>query len=345
MEKYKEKWGPEKFAKIEALNKEFRKWYEKEIIDFVVESGFVSEALGNRMMEEQDYATWNVQHYFDEQHGSGTGGRIYRQVGTLAEVENPFIATIVQAQSLYRAVTINNAKKELLEAMILDGAATPAEMKTVEGVRVPDEWKIPEDQALYTVMVKGKPEHYYVPQVIAKSWEYMPIQADGLMKIWNNASSVVRQVLVSKNPLWMVRNIPRDFRTTIKNIPEVKLRKIPELIGYYMRTAVEVKKYAFTGEMSPLIEEMARGKMITSNRAYGAREVTGESELERKGEEFQLNLTEANQAQRGIRAHQKFLKFLEHAGRTSDIWNKAAGYQFLKAQGTRGEPGSAPPTT
>ena len=66
-------------------------------------------------------------------------------------------------------------------------------------------------------------EHFYVSKAIADSFERAPFEATKVAEIISALNRPIRDLLVSKNPLWMARNVFRDVRATVKNLPEVGL--------------------------------------------------------------------------------------------------------------------------
>jgi hypothetical protein len=220
-----------------------------------------------------------------------------------------------------------------------------------EGRRVPKEPQNPR-QSLMTVIRDGQAEHYYLSKRIADAYQSQPFEATKIAEIWGKMMAPVRAILVSHNPVWMARNIPRDFMQTVKNIPEVKLRNTPRLANIYRKAAREAWREVMRGESSPDISEMARRRMLIPGRVYGAAEEHPENELERLATEFEIDTNAAEQAPEAHRtlatAWKAFLKdvgtgvdlrptgeLLNKLGRVSELTGKVAGFKFLTGHTTR----------
>jgi hypothetical protein len=128
----------------------------------------------------------------------------------------------------------------------------------------------------------------------------------------------------------MARNIFRDFRTTFKNIPEIKVRHIPKLMGYYAKAWKSAWQEGMKGNRDEIVQWMANNRAMVVDRAWNAREVTAETELERIAGEFRLDFKTANQAKEGQTALKKMWDTLDKLGRTTELWGKIAGTQYLK---------------
>jgi hypothetical protein len=86
--------------------------------------------LMDRIKSNKAYARFSVQKYLEEAYGSGTTAKIFKQIGTLSEIENPLVATVLQDISMLRAAKINEAKTSLAAVLRNEpGLLTPAEMR------------------------------------------------------------------------------------------------------------------------------------------------------------------------------------------------------------------------
>jgi len=325
--------GDNKFAVLQKAADDYRQVRERLIIPRVEASGIVTTELLQVMKDRTAYAKVSVQKFLEDTYGAGVTSKIYKQIGTLQDIENPFVATVLQDMSLLRAAKLNESKRSTIAHLIDFGAAQPAEMRyslDVKG-RVPVDPKDPR-QAVLTYMVNGKPQNVYVSKVIADSFTHSPFEATKIWQIWATLQQPIRDILVSKNPLWMARNVIRDFRQTIKNNPEVKLRNTLTLAGYYKAAFGEVWRDVMKGERSADIARMKQDRMLVPNRVYEAREMNFENELQRLAAEFDhAAAVEAPQASSTVKT---FLKraynYLDRLGRVSEVSGKLAGYKYLK---------------
>jgi|GEM_PF-6756036 len=328
--------GAEKFKVMEEAAKALRRHRKDKILPLVTKSGLFTKELLETMWKAEDYAKFSVTHWLDEKFGGGVGAAIYQQVGTLSEIENPLIPTVLQDFSMIRAARINEAKKEMVKVLHLSQAIEPAKMVWSAEVKGKVAKPPPDPhQALLTVMLKGKPRHFYVSRKVAEMFAYAPVEAKAVAKVMAAISQPIREILVTKNPIWMVRNVVRDFFTTRKNIPEVRIRDIFKLAGYYKRAFGEVYREVYKGERSDVIRKMMAERMLVKHRIWTGKEETFDTELDRLAAEFEL-VSAAHRAAPGARRKLKqFWEALDRTGRMSDIWGKVAGYRYLQDQGTR----------
>ena len=321
--------GNEKFNILEKAADDYRATRERLILPRVESSGIVTPELLQVMKDRTAYAKVSVQKFLDDAYGPGVTSKIYKQIGTLQDIENPFIATVLQDMSLLRAAKINETKRSTIAHLNDFAAVQPAEMRyslDVKG-KVPVKPKDPR-QAVLTYMENGKPQHVYVSKVIADTFTYSPFEATKVSQIWSTIQQPIRDILVSKNPVWMARNVFRDFRQTIKNNPEVKLRNSLTLAGYYKAAFGEVWRDVMKGERSADIARMKEDRMLVPNRVYEAREMNFENEMQRLAAEFDhAAAVEAPKAQGKMK---KVYAYLDRLGRVSEVTGKLAGYKYMK---------------
>jgi hypothetical protein len=327
----KKQLGAEKYQTLEKIVSDYRTIRETEVYPEVKESGMWSEELSELVKGRKVYAKFSVTRWMDKKFGKGASAKIYKQIGTLSEIESPFLATIMQDMSLLRAAKINQSKREIVASLKQANLAVPATMKWSHdiGGRIAVEPKDPK-LGLMTFMVNGKPEHYYISKPIAETFERSPFQATKIAELWQLANRPIRDILVSKNPIWMTRNIIRDTLDTIKNNPEIRLRDVPKFLGYYKQALPEVWRDVMKGERSEDVSEAARTFATVAQRHYGAREETLHTEIERIAEDFELNFTD-HVKREGIRGKLADLyDYLDKLGRVSEQTSKIAGFKYLK---------------
>jgi hypothetical protein len=103
--------------------------------------------------------------------------------------------------------------------------------------------------------------------------------------MWGMVMSPVKSALVSKNVLWMARNLIRDLRTTYKNIPELKgFKTTAKFLKYYGLAFGEASQAVFKDNRSEDIAVMQKNFMLNPERMYAARERNFENDLERLAE-------------------------------------------------------------
>jgi hypothetical protein len=330
-------WGDTKFATVEKMAADFRALRETTVIEIMRESGLVGKdsELMKAIEQRKGYVRMEVLDYINKEFGTGAGSQLYTQVGTLKGVANPLVATVLQDLSLIRAVRINMAKTKMMDVLAVDGLAITADTETgrdgEQKPKMPEGLKADEKKWVpMTIFRNGKKEHYYVPELVGKTWDASPAVAMQLGETWATANSMIRQLLVSKNPMWMARNIFRDFRTTFKNIPEIKIRHIPKLMGYYARAWKSAWQEGMNANRDEIVQWMANNRAMVVDRAWNAKEVTAETELERIANEFRLDFKAANDSKEGQSMLKTMWNTLDKLGRTTELWGKIAGAQYLK---------------
>jgi hypothetical protein len=332
----KEIWGPEKTKEIHRLAGVFRQLREDHIIPLIEVSGIANPKLLKIIQDEKNYVTFSNAAWFKNNYGKGPGAGFYRQIGTLNEVENPIISTILKDISLVRAARLNLVKQSLLVDLRYAGAIEPAIMRWSKD----SQGRVPRDptdatKALFSVLVNGKAEHFIVSKKIADTFKYAPVEATQAATIWRYMSQWLREFLVSKNPIWMARNVVKDYRTQVKNTPEIKLRHMPRLANYYIKAWPEVYNHIFKSEMSDDMRMLLSEKGIPTNRIWTGKEESYDDELDRIAAEFSIKTDLAKDAEGAKAIVKQFWNWLDKWGRMSDIWGKMAGYKYLKDHGTR----------
>jgi GGDEF domain-containing protein len=339
-------WGAEKFNAIKGAAEKYREIREKLIIPRVKAAKIYSPELIELMESNKYYARFSVQKYLVGKFGKGVTAKIHRQVGTLQDVENPFVATVLQDASMIRAAKINEAKRATVEMHKAAGSLQQAEerwSKDRDG-KVFVETNEPGKATLYW-LEDGKLQAGYISEDIVKMYETRPVEAVMIARVWSTLHKPLRDLLVSKNPLWMARNLPRDFLSTVKNNPEVRLRDVMKLAKYYNKAFKEAWAEVMKGERSPDIEAMMRGRMLNPNRVYESKETHFENELDRQMAMFEVDPRLTVQS---WEAHNKLYRVfrgmllrvgaayqgLDKLGRLSEITGKIAGFKYLKAETT-----------
>ncbi|MFW6028701.1 MAG: hypothetical protein ACOCRO_00460, partial [Halanaerobiales bacterium] len=332
-----QKLGENQFEQLEQLANNFYQIRQERVIPRLDESGYSTPELTETMRNNEEYATFNVIEYMDSRYGDNTTARIYEQVGTFQEIENPFVATIMKDISLLRSAKINEVKTSIVKAF---QDTVPESIEEADTAYNPEIQKYtakkPKDKnkEILTIMIDGEPQDFYVPEEVAKTLERSSYTASKAAEVWSLAMSGIRNVFVSKNPGWMIMNIGKDFGGTILKNPEIRIRDIPSLIGTYKEAYKEAWAEAMRGERSEDVSEMMRNYMLTSNRMYGSREQTYNDEIDRIFNSFfsQLDSQENQESNIAKRKMSNLWETLDNLGRVSDVGGQIAGYKFLKGK-------------
>jgi len=332
--------GTEKMDLLESAADDFRD-ARKHILKRMEESEIVTDDLMEKINERQHYAHIDVQHYMDEKFGEGTAtGAGWKKVaeGTLSDVNNVFTATVLQDMAILRMAKINESKRALTDVFAGSGLAVKAAMKwdkNFGGKRPVDPGG---DKALLTVMVKGKPVYFVVDKHVADTYKHSLVKAMAIGKIAGYIQTYFRDILVSKNPAWMLRNVYRDMKGTVKNNSEIawwnpmdRLRLLRE----YKRAFTEVRADIMKGERSSDIEMMHNEHMLNAERAWSGQEGNYNNEMERIAAEFQFG--EQESANAAMKQLTKAYSYLEKLGKISEQTSKVGGMKYLRSKGVTGD--------
>jgi len=352
--------GDAKYNKLEDLSKAYRKIREELVLPRIAKSGMTTPAVMDILNSRGEYAKVSYVKHITVEHGAGVAGRIFHQIGGLDEAMNPLTATIMQDMSLLRAAHINKAKTSMVDALMDAGVIEPAKETTYNPITKRREAKDPKDETkgLLTVMRDGKPFDYIVNKEISDSFKWNPVEATKAAEVIGLLHRPLRDLLVSKNPIWMIRNVMRDVRATIKNLPEARIKNLPKLARAYKKAYGEAWRDVWHSDRSQDIKDMMAGKMLTAERVFGTKEQNSDNEIMRLKEEwgvvFDPGVNEQatgpakiwQKLKRGIHKMEQSenrvirkIKYgnLDKWGRVSEIGGKIAGYKFLKEMGTRAD--------
>ena len=335
------KWGDKKFNKVKELFIKYWELRKRFVFPALDEGKRYDPELVEYVKNNMFYTRFSVNKYLEERYGGQITGTIYKQYGTLSEIENPIVATMIQDMMLVRAAKINESKLDMVEVLRQTNELTPADIDKSTTKWQPKNPKDSKNLAIFTAMRDGKPEHYYVDRQIAESYQYEPYKAKQIAKIVQTVSQPFRRLLVTWNPIWMGRNIFRDIKGTIKNTPEIKLRNVPEFLGDYGRGFKESAQDVFMGKRSDDITKLMENAGIISGRYYAGQEENFETKIEQLQSEFEISGREDKQApgawNRFKYVVKKIEETLDKAGRVSEMSTKVAGYKYLKKHSAKSE--------
>jgi len=357
LEGLKHSMGEEKFQQLKDIAEAWREVRQRYIIPEIVQSRFYSEEINDLFLNNPHYVRFNVLHHLEKAFGTGVTVKIHKQYGTLSEIENPFVATVLQDIAMMRATAINNAKRALVRDVLTPlGEAKQPEMKW-NSFTYRNEPKQPRDphKDLLPVMENGKLVFYEVSREITRSFENEPYVAKMIGRVWGMMNQGIRDLLVSRNPIWMARNVIRDLRSTYKNLSEIPVYGDPVLGRIYLESFKEAWKDTMSApewlpqgmrwehERSQTISEMRAGKMLIPGRMYESSIVkssgNAENEVERMARSFEIDLGDtidinAGQSARALESVKWVYDVLGRMGQVSEMTGKIAGYKYLKENQT-----------
>lgn len=331
-------WGQDKFTKVSELFDKFQELRQKYVIPALEESRRYDPELVEYTKNNLFYTRNSVVKYLTERFGGQITGTIYKQYGSLSEIESPIEATIIQDIMLIRAAKVNELKLDMVDVLRQTNELTLAEIDKSTKKWQP---KPPPDQnnyGVFTVMRDGKPEHYYIDKQIVESFQFEPYRAKQISSIVHMISEPFRRLFVTRNPRWMFKNPIRDIKATIKQVPGIKLRNIPEFMLDYGRSVKEAFSDVFLGKRSEDISNLMEKSGIITGRYYD------QDNFETKLEELQSQFSLEHHPKkvqgawnRLKRVYQIIDRQFDKAGRVSDISTKIAGYKYLKKHSMKSE--------
>ena len=340
--------GQQRFEAVQQAAATFWAWRKKHVFPYLEKAGLFTPELTEHIRQNENYVRFS--RIFDEgkREYAGIAGRvmyIHSQEGTLGDINNPFVETVLQDIAIVRSAQMNMAKNDLFtflsELQRVDpnqDVVTPAKLRWDRGkeMYVIDEHKVPVGKALMVANVNGKPVGYYVSAEIAKMYERNPHGFMMSTKALNWLARPFKNIFVTQNPFWISRNIRKDWRGTIK-----RLRVNPfKLTGKYFRYMSDAYADVFLNQSTPIVREMLEEKMLIWGRTYRQTDPTSSlDDLEMLMGQFEQG-HESHAAQRRATHGLKRLRseLLAHVnpsnwGQFSERLAKIAGYALLTDRG------------
>ncbi len=324
----KKQLGKDKYAALEEAVSSFWELRQKNVIPLLEKAEMYGESLMSKIIDNDAYATFDVIEALEMRFGRNVTGKIYKQMGTLNEIRNPFVATVMKDAALIRAAEITLSKKVMVKMLreVLPGDIKSADKKWNGRYQEPVKSKNP-DEGMIIFPDRGKIKAYYVAKGIAKTFDTDPYEAEGIVRLWQLVNVPLRNVLVSRNPLWMVYNTIRDFIGSVKHIQGLTA---PKLLLYYKRAFGEAFKNAYKGKNTETISQMLKDKMLVLDRQFASLDTEGETELDRYLQSF--GESKVRHRNFVIRPFMALWDVLGRTGKFTERWAKLAGYKYLKAE-------------
>lgn len=364
----KEQLGTEKFNALVEFKEKHWEQRKEHVFPLLEQSKMFSDQLMDKIKNEYDYGKFNVLDFMEKSFGSEVAGRIFRQKGTMKDVGNPFLNTVINDAAMMRAAHRNKIVLDYVTFMrknfgqnhpdsplIYEAKYGYIKGKGGKGYRYPlpaEKANIPDvnPRELGTVyyLYKGKLMANYFPKDIARSLNGNWIEAGQIYGMVQTANNIPRQIFVAKNIPWAINNIRRDMKTAAKQIPgltlvgrpnweaifkrnpEIKQTLwIPGIISRVVRNLGKTYREAFKGESDPLIREMYKTGALPVFRKYQSKYSRSEVvEFDKMMQQYSLHPEKHKNLL--IKTGKTLLKGLEDFGRMSEISSKIASYEHLK---------------
>lgn len=324
--------GKEKFQKLEKLVEEFHDIYQHHVVDLLEKADVFNSELIKLMRDNKYYATFDVLQYFEKRYGKGITAKIYRQIGTLKEIGNPFMATVVKGASLMRMAEKAIITRDFIDFMDKHHFSEIAEanyklVRTKDGntARVPAEPTDP-NLGLITYMEKGKIKGVYVAKEIAETFNRNPYEAGIIYRVWQSLVNPFKQIFVVKNPFWATWNVQRDLRRSATLLPGASLTK---MLKYALKSIPDVYRDIYKNISTGDVREMYETAALPVGRVYrGKAAVDATSEFDLMMRQYQLDPMKYKNVV--VKGFSKFFNALDHFGQFSERVTKVASYKYLK---------------
>ena len=254
LEKMENRLGSQKFAILEQARKNYFVKVRKEVLldtpDF---KWMVGEKLSNMFLEREHYVTHSVIDHLEKLVGSERGGasgpQIFKRIGSFAEIEDPYSATILKDLSLIRSVRRSRAANGLREWL---GKNLPEKVSDKKGGPLSSE---------ISYMRDGKIEKFYVEEPIARMFEKNPLESVGVTRIMGQLAAPFKASFISLNLGFYAVNPTRDYARTIQNVEGMTLTNFAKFwFGAIPESIRAVKNKGNT----PNIDRMFKENKITA---------------------------------------------------------------------------------
>ena len=337
---------------VEAL----QRWQEirKEVIGQIEDAGMFTTDLTDLMRDSVgSYATYKVRTYIEDPdpHVGAALGYIHRQIGTLSEIGNPVVETILKdlalARAAHRTQTIKAMIQQLKDAE--PDSVQPAFRHKVRGIST-DYPNPPEGMTLIRYLEKGKVKAVFMNTEYAKA--LLGRETGTMYRVYRWATGFVRAVMVTHNPFWAIWNTQRDFRAMMKQVAPGNpvtsflratywtLTSAPEAFRDVARDTAMMRRLGWmyekiTGKkfdgQARTVRAMMRDRALiqTGMRFYTAADITEDEAANILMQTYGLTEADHHTMVRNIFGH--LAAILSAPGQYSERLIKIAGYRMLKA--------------
>ena len=315
---------PLQMTAIEQAHKQYWDIRKSYFIDNAERLNIFGKELMDKIKDNEFYATFDVQNYFNDAYGRTVGPKIYSQIGTLQEIGDPIAATIMKDISLMGSISRLKASRSVIDLFKKNfpDEITDADTQWMgKGRRILEPKE--KGQFLLVDMQEGKAKGYYLPEEIGLSFEQNPLQAGIIARILRKTVQPFRMAFVELNYGFWMFNIHRDYFRAAKNLPEANVTNFAK---YWLEGIKPAFKGVF-GIPDPVSQEMLKGDMLISiadTRGMRPEDMQIERLLKKYHvieNEWKLNV---------LKPFGKLFNFFTNIGRGFERATKVASYEYLK---------------
>lgn len=332
--------GPEGFAKVEAAQQRFRQIYEEQVVDLVRRSGLASPELMQAIEERTFYSTFSkakgepaqdgIAQLIEETYGAGPGGKVYRQVGNLGEIKNPFTATVMKSLALTSAAYRNILKRQTVAAMLEHDAGNikPADLRWTGERMEPIILGEQKGSKVGTIVLldQGQVKAYYVPKAVAEAIEGGPVVDNLLAMTAMKGLGQFKAIFTQLNyGFWPVAFV-RDAVAWQMQLPGAGPKGYLKHIGPAMKAAKE----SLNGRRYNKAADLAlKRKMLISRADTRGLEGTVADEFDLKVASYGLDPLKWGEADNKVGSLMRIWQAYQHLGQTLERAQKIAGMTYL----------------
>ena len=260
MEHMKSLVGEENFTLLQEKAQVFHDIVFKSVEEAVATGAYNKEVFETRIKPNKDsYASFQVVDYMQD-HIPAT---IKGQVGTLKEVANPFVSTILKTVALNRLNAYQRAKNatiKLLQDQFPDEITETKSITTDGRLRI---FKVARDKGAIEVLVDGKMKSYDVDPYIAESFKRDKVgDLNVIISLIDKFNNKLFKPLVTTYNLGFAAafNPKRDFTRNYKLIPNATVLNLLQAYAKSFPSAVKYSK----GQLDDFTRSLVESKAINA---------------------------------------------------------------------------------
>ncbi len=317
--------GTEKAAALQDSSSKFLDLPYQMAVKLHKEGAYSDETMGEIRKNRGSYATFVTIEHAD----TGVGPGIHKQVGTFSQVGNPLINTL--------AKMIGQAR--LYESQRYRNATVPAQKQAGELVKIkaaPGSTPRSREKGKKTFahLEKGKLVWYEADASYVRAIERKTISELGMILGFLDTVTygVFHKVYVQLSVAWMLRNIPRDFMRTYRNLKGVTTQRGRKSVGF-IELVVAYYKSLPDSVMRELGVRSEDVKRLEESRALAAIKADDLLGVKRDGDYERLLLKKFGSLESAQPALKKMASKLFQGlilvGNTTETMSKLAGDKVL----------------
>jgi hypothetical protein len=331
-EALKGKVGSEKFHAMGELKEKLFEMRQKYVTPHVEKSEILSDENLRLMKTNKDYVHFigakHIDQLFTDQGiFKGLRPQVYQTTGNLDDdLLSPFLATVLKDMALIRATHQKMAVKTTVAA--LRAFWGDEEVKDAKHGRGGMLENAPTGFETIIMMHKGVIKGFHVRPEVAKQFKTDPYMAHHIAKTALFISNISKSIFVRYNPVWIIRNLPRDMVDSYK-----KMRgfTIPALVKEMIASRGVAWDYVFKDLWNSDVDEMMAGKMLVAGRAFDPTRETTDAAVSRMK---QMQYMYGKDLKQADTLRKKFYNAVvapvDKFGQFTEAWTKIASYRLSK---------------